>query len=195
VVRYWKWDEFDQKVEEAVAEIKKRPGVSSVIEDQKEATANDLLEAGVWASKEGDEVRAVAAFRVAVTLDPKCWKAFYNLGWQYLQIGNRLPRPFIGKVESAGGDSPPLASSSSAPGDKSTFYNNALRSLKRVLRMNIQYAKGWCLLGQTQYYLEKYDEAQASLRKAIDLDPSGEGGKMAAESLAVLEQSLKEHDV
>jgi tetratricopeptide (TPR) repeat protein len=60
--------------------------------------------------------------------------------------------------------------------------------------LNFQLAKGWCLLGQTQYYLGDYDEAQASLRKAIDLDPDGEGGKMARESLATLEQTLKERE-
>ena len=93
-----------------------------------------------------------------------------------------------------GSDSPPSESASPALGKSLEFYDNALRSLKRVLQLNIQLAKGWCLLGQTQYYLGKHDEARGSFRKAIELDPTGEGGKTAQESLATLEDVLKEKD-
>jgi tetratricopeptide (TPR) repeat protein len=186
----WGWDEFDKQVELKAAEIKMGLGSSLHDETHKEAITNDLLDAGVAASQEGDEVEAVASFRVAVTVDPRCRKAYYNLGWEYLTMGNRLDqslkRRYTLSASSLVSETP-----SKAPDERLTFYRHALRSLKRVLQLDIQDSRGWCLLGQTQYYLSDLEEAQVSLRKAVELDPDGEGGKVAREALEVVERSLR----
>ncbi len=194
MVTDWGWDEFDQKVEQEVAEIQKGLGDAMLDESRQEATVNDLLDAGIRESQESNELRAAAAFRVAATIDSRCWRAHYNLGWQYLMIGNRLPRPAEDKPAPSGDESPKPEPPSPAVGERAAFYNHALRSLKRVLQLNIELAKGWCLLGQTQYYLGDYDDSRASLRKAIELDPTGEAGKMAQESLTVVKEHFPEDD-
>jgi len=182
----WEWDSFDEQVESEANAIREHMQVTSLSQTQVIPTVNRLLDASVWASQQGDEVRAVAALRVAVTVDKTCWKAYYNLGWQYMTIGKRLHQPFMGKITVTDGQT-----YNKSLGERITFYENAVHCLEKALGLNPQHAKGWCVLGQAQYYMGDYDQARATLRKAIDLDPIGEGGRMAKESLEILESSLK----
>lgn len=186
MTKLWEWDDFDQQVEREASAIRERKQVVSLNDIQATATVDRLLDASIWASQQGEEVQAVAALRVAVSIDRTYWKAYYNLGWQYLTIGKRLHQPFRGKITVTDGET--LERSLA---NRGAFYENAIQCLEKALGLNAQHAKGWCLLGQAQYYMGDYDQAQVNLRKAIDLDPDGEGGRMAAESLAILEDNLK----
>jgi len=179
----WSWNDFDEQVETEADAVTKRMGIHSVDDDEVPATVDRLLDASVWASQQAQEAKAVAALHVAVALDKACWKAHYNLGWQYLTIGKRLHQPFMGKITVVDG-----GTFYKSLGERAAFYNNAIACLTKALSLNGQHAKGWCLLGQAQYYMGQYEEARSSLHKAIDLDPSGEGGRMAKESLEILEQ-------
>jgi tetratricopeptide (TPR) repeat protein len=158
------------------------------VEDSTRAklTAERLVNASVFASQQGNDVSAIAALRVAIEIDDTCWKAYYNLGWHYLSIGKRLHEPYIGKVTT------PDETFCKSLAARMSFYQAAMKYLNRALVLNPGDAKGWCMLGQTQYYMWDYDQARASLQKAIDLDQYGEGGRMARESLEILENSLKQ---
>lgn len=72
-----------------------------------------------------------------------------------------------------------------------SFYQAAIKYLNRALGLNPKHAKGWCVLGQTQYYMGEYDQARMSFRQAIDLDPYGEGGRLAKDSLTILDNTVK----
>jgi hypothetical protein len=38
----------------------------------------------------GNLIVSMAALRVAIEIDNACWKAYYNLGWHYLDLGRKL---------------------------------------------------------------------------------------------------------
>jgi tetratricopeptide (TPR) repeat protein len=151
-------------------------------------TAERLLNGSVWSSQQSNDVvaiAAIAALRVAIEIDDTCWKAYYNLGWHYLSIGKKLHEPYMGKITISDGESyyKSLAT-------RTSFYQAAIKYLNKALELNPKDAKIWCVLGQTQYYIGNYDQARATLGKAIALDPTGEGGLTAVNALAVLENSL-----
>ena len=151
-----------------------------------EVTAKRLNDASVSAAQQGDQVKAIAALRVTIEVDDRCWEAYYNLGWHYLSLGKELHQPYMGKITVSDGESyyRTLA-------DRLSFYEAALRYLQEAVRLRPRHAKGWCLLGQTQYYMADYDDARVSLQRAIEIDPTGEGGRMATETLTILQNSLK----
>jgi tetratricopeptide (TPR) repeat protein len=186
----WEWNDLNQQAEQEAAAIIERLR-SRISVGPNEAIIDDLLDSAVWASQHGDEARAVAALRVAVAIDPSCWKAYYNLGWQYLTIGIRLHQPYMGKVTLYGSASPLATSFDQSLKERTAFYNYALQNLEKVVQIAPSLSKGWFLMGQTLYYMGNYDEARTNLHRAIELDPTGEGGKMAEETLAMLERSLR----
>lgn len=196
----WEWDNFNKQVEqEAKVILEQRKDIEqealrvfryfeSDVKDTTRAklTAERLVNASVFASQQGDEVRAVASLRVAIEIDNTYWKAYYNIGWHYLTIGKRLHKPFMGRITIVDGQTYRKSL------ERLTFYRNAIHCLEKALNINPNQAKGWCLLGQAQYYMQDYDKARITLNKAIELDPQGEGGKLAQESLEMLENRLKE---
>lgn len=144
-------------------------------------TAERLLNASVWFSQQGNLTEAIAALHVAIEIDNTCWQAYYNLGWHYLDLGRKL----MGMITLSGDES-----FSKSPATQKSFYQAAMKYTYKALDINPQDAKILCLLGQTQYYIGNYEQARATLGKAIALDPTGEGGRVAANALAVLEKSL-----
>jgi tetratricopeptide (TPR) repeat protein len=144
-------------------------------------TAERLLNAGVWFSQQGNLTVAMAALHVAAEIDPASWKAYYNLGWHYLDLGSKL----MGMTTLSDDES-----ISKSPATQMSFYQAAMKTIKKALDLNPNEAKVWCMLGQTQYYMGDYDQARETLGKAIALDPTGEGGLAAVNALVVLENSL-----
>ncbi len=124
----------------------------------------------------------MAALHVAIEIDNSCGKAYYNLGWHYLDLGRKL----MGMTTLSDDES-----FSKSPATQKSFYQAAMNYINKALELNPKDAKILCLLGQTQYYIGNYDQARAALGKAIALDPSGEGGRAAANALAVLENNVK----
>ncbi len=192
--------EIERDVEQEAIEIKGRlkdiektaleafTAFNVQVEPKKKAelTAKRLVNASVSASQMGDNIKAIAALRVAVTVDDNCWEAYYNLGWQYLTLGKKLHDPFMGKVSVMSGDSFNHALTA-----RLEMYERAISYLQRTIQLKPDHSKGWCLLGQTRYYMAQYHEAKDAYEKAIALDPTGEGGRMAAESLRIMNDTTK----
>ena len=189
------FQEIEERVEHEAVGIRKRRkeieqealgGLASFGADVRDTlraklTAERLLNAGVWFSQQGKLIEAMAALHVAIEIDNSCWKAYYNLGWHYLDLGRKL----MGMTTLSDDES-----FSKSPATQKSFYQAAMKYINKALDLNPKDAKILCLLGQTQYYIGNYDQARATLGKAIALDPTGEGGRAAANALAVLENSL-----
>jgi cytochrome c-type biogenesis protein CcmH/NrfG len=180
----WEWDTFDEQVETEASAIREHMQLTSPGPTRVVPRIASLLEASEWAWQQGHEVRAIAALRVAVTIDRTCWQAYYSLGAEYLTIGNRWHQAHAGKVRLTDGQT-----YMKSLVERFAFYENAVHRLSTALCLYPQDAKGWCLLGQAQYFLGDYDRAQASFRKALDLDPLGENGRVAKESLVIFDNS------
>jgi tetratricopeptide (TPR) repeat protein len=180
------WDIFDKKVQHEEAEIRSLKKMDSLDAIQKMTTVERLINASVWAVQQGEEIKAVAALRVAVIIDKRSWQAYYNLAWLYLSIGMRLHQPFMGKISVWEG-----SSFDKSIAERLSFYENTVKCLEKALDLKPELAKGWCLLGQAKYYMYEYEQARVAFTKAIDIEPSGEGGNMARKSLEIMENSLK----
>jgi tetratricopeptide (TPR) repeat protein len=194
------FQEIEEKVEQEAVEIRGRRKeieqealrvfnyFKADVNDTTKAqlTAERLLNASDWASQQGNDIGAIAALRVAIEIDNNSWKAYYNLGWHYLSIGKKLHEPYMGKITISDGESFYKSLST-----RVSFYQAATKYLNKALNLNPKGAIVWCVLGQTQYYSYEYDQARVSFQKAIDLDPSGEGGRMATASLTILDNTVK----
>ena len=190
------FQEIEERVENEAVGIRKRRkeieqealgGLASFRADVNDTlraklTAERLLNAGVWFSQQGKLIEAMAALHVAIEIDNSSWKAYYNLGWHYLDLGRKL----IGMTTVSDNES-----FSKSPATQKSFYQASMKYINKALDLNPKDAKVLCLLGQIQFYIGNYDQARATLGKAIALDPIGEGGQAAANALVVLENSLK----
>jgi tetratricopeptide (TPR) repeat protein len=188
------FQEIEERVEKEAVGIRKRRkdieqealgGLASFGADVTDTmrtrlTAERLLNAGVWFLQQGKLIEAMAALHVAIEIDNSCWKAYYNLGWQYLDLGRKIMGMSTLSEESF----------SKSPTTQMSFYQAAMKYINKAIDHNPKDAKILCLLGQTQYYTGNYDQARATLGKAIALDPTGEGGRAAANALAILENSM-----
>jgi tetratricopeptide (TPR) repeat protein len=170
-----------KEIEQEALSVYNSFGVEADDTTRAKLTAERLLNASVWSAKQGNLIIAMAALHVAIEIDIACWKAYYNLGWHYVDMGRKL----MSMVTLSGTES-----FSKSPATQMSFYQAALKNLNKALDLNPKDAKVLCLLGQTQYYLGNYDQARATLGKAITLDPTGEGGLAAVNALVILENSL-----
>jgi len=180
----WEWDSFDGQVQTEASAIRGGKPLTSLGQKGEILTVDGLQQASEWAWQQGDDVKAIAALLVAVTIDDNYWQGYYNLGRRYLTIGKRWQQAYVGRVRLTEGQS-----YIKSLFERVEFYESAVRHLGTALQLNPKNARGWCLLGQVQYYLGDYDQAHESLRKAFRLDPRGESGRIAKGSLEIFESS------
>jgi tetratricopeptide (TPR) repeat protein len=63
----------------------------------------------------------------------------------------------------------------------------AIRVLKQAIKDNPNSAFAYSHLGESQIFYSKRDEAYASLKKAVELDPKGKSGDFARSLIALLD--------
>ena len=135
-------------------------------------SAADRLELGTSLARSGRLDEAIAAFREALSIEPRYATAYYNLGLSLLE--KEQPREAADALESAVSLSPGDARAQRALGvalGQSGQQEEAVRALRRAVALDSRDVLSLQLLGRLLRERGELPEASAAIRSAIQLKP------------------------
>jgi tetratricopeptide (TPR) repeat protein len=137
----------------------------------KEATASQLVSAGLTAAGQGDDKAALSAFSQATVKDPSNYYAHYNLGTIYQkQNKTTLALQEYGlALQSNPQYVPALYNSATIYG--ATDPQLAITTYRKVIKLQPKAPTAYLNLGLLEAKLGIYGQAEKDLQKALDQDP------------------------
>jgi tetratricopeptide (TPR) repeat protein len=157
-----------------------------------EVQVDALLSLGAVLRDEGKPQDAIAAFEKAKSLAPNRPEAYIELSALYAKVGQtEKAAAILDEAKQVGADDPLALLNVGISYLNKKDYAHAETMFQRVIESkagNEDLAMAYGLMGQLQLRAGKTDDAVASLKKSLELDPKG---RLAADSEATLKALKK----